>query len=449
MNFMKKNKFSLNRKTVSLAVMVLLLVNFVLIAIMLIESLSLEKSLKQVEEMPKGVFEVNLELSKANEDLTSEIYEKNEIINEYRDMIDSYEQTGSVEEAPAPEPEKNIYMSQDYVSAKLDWNLVKNVEVKDRITPKIEVDSDFYYLLYSKGAASVSYFDKDKELLTTSEEKEMSGGLYLKLPEKCRYVSLDYTKDDLIFVSTGINVETKDLPERNKYFYVVTTNSPAGETLHYCTSSVRGGGTVLILPGTYVDTVSAQNKRLNLLGIDQNLCSIISYDSDYFNPPVEIAAGRVANLTIRAIDDGRHTSELKAYAIHSDFDYLCDKTLVIENCTLSSDYNASLGIGLRRATLTIQNCVFDDIFFHDYWGGEFGGLQYLVMKNNAFKKMTINSQEIEGADVNLTFINNTLSELEGFNIVTGQNFDGCFLGLNNFHLSTDSYGNSLSELNAQ
>ena len=120
---------------------------------------------------------------------------------------------------------------------------------------------------------------------------------------------------------------------------------------------------------------------------------------------------------------------------------------MIDNCILKSDYNVSLGIGLRRGTITVSNCVFDDVFFHDSDDENYGGEQNIRFINNNFSGMTIHSQEKDNSKVNMTFKNNTFKSIEVHNVITGNSVDGCYKGLKGFYLTEDSAGNSLGDVN--
>ena len=343
-------------------------------------------------------------------------------------------------------PYDDTYVSEYYISKKLSWNLIDNVNVSNNTTDYIAINDRFYYAIYSPKEVTVSKYDSKKELIS-SEKCDVSQGQYFDFGQDCEYVTVTYTAKNTYFVSTGIQTGSKERPERGNSFYVVGKNAPANVSLSYAGRCLKSGGTILVLPGTYVDNVDVQNKTANIIGVDRNLCALISYEKDYYKPPLEVSAGKIANLTIEAVDDGKHSSELYSYGVHSDFNYLTDKTLVIDNCVIKSDYNSSLGIGLRRGTVTISNCVFDELFFHDSDDDSFGGTQNLKLIGNTFSKLVIHSQEKDNADVRLTLKNNTFSSVSGVNAYSGGSFEGYFKGLKGFTLTDDSAGNSVGEVN--
>lgn len=375
------------------------------------------------------------------------LYDENTRLNEQLTDLESIIGGIELKEAEAEaNPYDDTYVSEYYVTKKLSWNLIENVKTNGDTTDYIEINDKFYYAIYSPKSVTVNKYDGKKELIS-SEKVDVSQGQYFDFGTDCKYVTISYSDKKTYFVSSGILTGSKERPDRGNYFYVVGKNAPANVSLSYAGRCLKSGGTILVLPGTYVDNVDVQNKSANIIGVDKNLCSLVSYDKDYYKPPLEIAAGKVANMTIEAVSDGYHDSELSAYGIHSDFNYLADKTLTIDNCIVRSDYNVSIGIGLRRGTITISNCIFDDIFFHDSDDENYGGEQNIKFINNSFKTMNINSQEKDNAKVNLTFKKNTFSSITAANVITNVNVDGCFKGLKGFYLTEDSAGNSLGDVN--
>ena len=375
------------------------------------------------------------------------LYEENERLNVQLSDLESIIGGIELKEAEAEaNPYDDTYVSEYYVTKKKSWNLIENVTTKGDTTDFIEINDKFYYAIYSPKAVTINKYDSNKELIS-SEKADVSQGQYYDFGTDCEYVTLSYSDKKTYFVSTGILTGSKERPDRGNYFYVVGKNAPANVSLSYAGRCLKSGGTILVLPGTYIDNVDVQNKTANIIGVDKNLCSLISYDKDYYKPPLEVSAGKIANLTIEAVSDGRHDSELSAYGIHADFNYLTDKTLTIDNCVVKSDYNSSFGIGLRRGTITISNCVFDDIFFHDSADADIKGEQNIKLINNSFTDMTIHSQEREGAKINVTFKNNKFKSLTTMNAVSGGSYEGYFKGLMGFTLTDDSSGNSVADVN--
>lgn len=416
----------------------------------------LSEKTTRLQDTDDGLRQATLDL----EDRALEIEELEQLIAGYEETIASM-QNSSV---------SSVVLSESYTYLGTKWNLLENVgsskSGSSLSTESIPVDSSYYYAIYSTGTATISCYSRDYALLETIK-KDASEGIYLNFKDSCAFVKIKCTSSDdspAYFVSTGISKANPSVPASNKAFYVVGgVECPVNFTLKKAVNQLMGGGTVLILPGTFNENISATAKRINLIGVDRDLCILRSTDMDYENPPLEIAAGSVKNLTIKAVNKSSKSTEKKAYAIHADYNYLADKTLTISNCIISSDFNAGIGMGLRRGTITISDCIIsgssNGIFFHDSDLKDFGGKQTLKISNCTIKAtksgnaLAIHSQEIEKAEVNLIFINNTFEGsgpediLTYENIKTGETSASGFLGLKGFKLDSSSKGNNIKELN--
>lgn len=124
----------------------------------------------------------------------------------------------------------------------------------------------------------------------------------------------------------------------------------------------NNGETIIVMPGDYYENVRAWvNKPINIVGVDKNKCILRHGCGQYENPPLEIAAGYVKNMTIYAdstnpLVDPNDTNG-KSYAVHVESDYSANRELTFENCILKSNWHAAIGIGLRpNFKLTLKNC---------------------------------------------------------------------------------------------
>lgn len=131
---------------------------------------------------------------------------------------------------------------------------------------------------------------------------------------------------------------------------------------------------LVICEGVYNEHVNIVNKTIHLKGVDKDKCILQYNGNNYFEPALSIAAGSVSNLTIYACADKQGdwvnapvtvvnpeipASFFKEYAVHIEQDYLAGKELMFENCTILSDKNQCVGLGLRRdANVSFRNCEF-------------------------------------------------------------------------------------------
>lgn len=145
--------------------------------------------------------------------------------------------------------------------------------------------------------------------------------------------------------------------------------------------SVTSGDTLLIYPGIYEEAVDIIDKTVNLLGVSKEHC-VIQYDtSSYYKVPLNLGAGKIANLTIhgmnitedkdqevniylglrnsQAVNTSVWQSFFSGYAIHIDQDYSYGKDISFTNCKIVSDNNHCVGMGCRgNSTIQFIDCEF-------------------------------------------------------------------------------------------
>lgn len=353
---------------------------------------------------------------------------------------------------------KNIYLSENHYLSGNDVNILSVAGDND-----ILVDSSIYYALYAGSSEVTVSFYKDGETLGIKSYESGSSN-FIKLPENCEMI--DVSHSDAVLVSTGIKTSDNTY-EEGKYFYVVSEASPVNLSIAEAVSILKEHGTVLVFPGEYVENIATRDKEVNICGVDKDLCVITSYDNDYYNPVLEISAGSVKNLSLKACDDGRGLgSGPMAYAVHADFDYMYGRNLSFENCAIYSDYNAGAGIGLRGdGVLSFVNCdltgYYHGLFVHDSKETDVGGVQNLVVDScnvtgiNGDVAMVISSCVTDSAEVNLLFRDNNLSNLyspDSENLFAAVNEDlsvheGFYMNLKNFYLDSLSSGNNIEDMN--
>lgn len=404
---------------------------------------------------------VNDDSASPLDSLNERIQELTETITANESLMNDLEINDNTADAPI--------LSEAYYYLNTDWNLIKNTTVSNAggrsTTDYIRVNPKYYYCMYSSsGNVSVTSYSEDFALLDTVKD-DAATGLYLSFEDNCYYIKVSYSQDSskAILVSTGITKENPDIPLSRKAFYVVSKNSPVKMAPSQAVNMLLSGGTVLVLPGVYNDQISAQSKLINLIGVSRNECIIQSTSCDYYYPPLEVAAGTVSSLTFKAVDSNSAITELKAYAIHADYDYGYGRNLTISNCTLSSDFNAGLGVGLRgNGSLKISNCTISGkdkgIFLHDCDREDFGGNQKFIMESSTVTSVGsgpavhLHSQGMSNANISLTFTGNSLGATGGSQDLlacTNQNtgaFADYWNNLENYHLISGN-NNNVSAMN--
>lgn len=243
-------------------------------------------------------------------------------------------------------------------------------------------------------------------------------------------------------------------------------------------SSIKEEGTVKVNSGTYIDDIDAIGKTVHLVGINKNSTIIRNENSSRETPPLEATSGSVSNMTFYASwpsgmvrpSDGR-----TPYAAHIDYDEEANKTLVIEDCDFTSDWNAAVGIGMRVGfNLIFRRCKLHStadglggVFFHDATTDSLRGESWITFEDceitsDGRHALSIQAQGTEADVINCKFVRcniyskragKTINWSDNANSVIGATVashlagDNLF-GTKNFRLDQGSYGNNLEYFNA-
>ncbi|HGK3307588.1 TPA: hypothetical protein ACJ1RG_000633 [Streptococcus pneumoniae] len=243
-------------------------------------------------------------------------------------------------------------------------------------------------------------------------------------------------------------------------------------------SSIKEEGTVKVNSGTYIDDIDAIGKTVHLVGINKNSTIIRTENSSRETPPLEATSGSVSNMTFYASwpsgmvrpSDGR-----TPYAAHIDYDEEANKTLVIEDCDFTSDWNAAVGIGMRVGfNLIFRRCKLHStadglggVFFHDATTDSLRGESWITFEDceitsDGRHALSIQAQGTEADVINCKFVRcniyskragKTINWSDNANSVIGATVashlagDNLF-GTKNFRLDQGSYGNNLEYFNA-
>ena len=148
-----------------------------------------------------------------------------------------------------------------------------------------------------------------------------------------------------------------------KNIYTVDPNGGADYTsISSAVSGVPNYSVIIINPGTYNESVDVRstNKVLYLLGINRDKCIITQPVTDYYNPPIEIGAGLVENLSF--VTSGYETvpGGSNAYCAHIDYAQEANNSLQFKNCYFSNTISTCVGIGTREnCHISFVNCEFE------------------------------------------------------------------------------------------
>ncbi len=187
---------------------------------------------------------------------------------------------------------------------------------------KVEPDKECFFVCPSKEIHLV-YYDEAKRYISGKASASIEG-IFLELPPDCRYITVSMELD-----AAENSFLIQEDEEHNNVIFV-------GEGRRY--SSVKKAverieeeGIVVIFPGIYKGNIKGWGKRIVLFGTDKETCIIENDSSSYYAPPLEIAAGTVKNLTIRAVGTpSSDTSKAGAYAVHVEDNILYNNTLCFE-----------------------------------------------------------------------------------------------------------------------
>lgn len=214
---------------------------------------------------------------------------------------------------------------------------------------------------------------------------------------------------------------------------------------------------ILIMPGTYNESVVVTDKYIYLHGLDANTTFLVNNTGNYNTPPLWMCTGVVEGLTIYHQKTGTVTVDRYGYAIHLDQKWGTRELLrsfTLKDCIVKSDFAGPIGCGVRDgAFINIDNCVIISTgetnpatsCFQIHGDTSASGDCYISVTDSVFKMpLTSNARGIlfsnggtnTGTRFNCRFSNNRIKRF----------YNNCG---DLFILDTDSYGNDISALNGE
>lgn len=228
------------------------------------------------------------------------------------------------------------------------------------------------------------------------------------------------------------------------------------------------GSIIIVYPGTYEESVHAYNKNVHIVGLNRATCILTYSGLNYSTPPLEMAAGSVSNMTIRATDSGT-PGDHNAYCVHIDNDNEANNALSFENVDFINEVHQAVGIGLRaHFTLTFDSCRFiavdqAGLYCHDWETSDTSADktgQTLIVRNCSIVNdsdtkapIQLQSQELVDKGVTAVFIGNTVVNKGTAPLITmvlwaGRTLTNTnFMGSSDWVLSDDSALNTLETIN--
>jgi hypothetical protein len=329
------------------------------------------------------------------------------------------------------------------------------------IAPFLPVEADKTCILYfPMEEIQVLFYDAKKQFIDAKTVCE-AAEVFLELPKNCLYVSISASDEAM---KKGLVMQERQ-DAKAAAVLAVSANGAVGNSIAAAASALDEG-VIVIFPGTYTEQVKAWGKKIDFYGVDRDSCILESTSSSYYAPPLEIGAGSVTNLTIRAVDRNSTDSALYAYGVHVEDHFLYGNTLRFENCVISSDFNSAVGIGLRGGCKvefvdTVLTGKETGLFCHDSAYQKYTGLQEISLIRCTITglegkaALRFDSQGVTGAQIQVTFIGNTLlnpaaastQELLETRNNHGAGSDDNWMGLKNYEIMCDSCGNNVETMN--
>jgi hypothetical protein len=277
---------------------------------------------------------------------------------------------------------------------------------------------------------------------------------------------------------------SKSLIKNGNILVVDKTVPTYYQTIQSAVNAATSNDIILVMPGTYVESVSAfVSKDVNIIGFDRDKCILKNSYATYELPPLEISRGCVKNMTIIAENNGTTTPENNgytqgnymwgAYAIHYDAPQTANSKLTIENCKLVSYWNAGIGVGFYgNDTLRLKDCEIESYTDYAYGNNatlENGALlvhprdadnisnQNLIVENCKLISKNQYTFKLSALARTTSLMNMSFYKTMCYSLLNGKTnvlkVSGLFTGtgwknLVNVTLTPDSWGNNLSDFNA-
>ncbi|HEL1645558.1 TPA: hypothetical protein TXL48_002198 [Streptococcus suis] len=348
-----------------------------------------------------------------------------------------------------------------------DWNRSDYIGISDYST--VSLTGTFPSLGVG---LHVAFFDQNKQFLSgiTDANKEV---IYqyqiLPIPANANYMILTTQTKNIGTVSlTGmvkISAIVREFASSRLDTKIVVAQDGSGDyaTLTDAVANAKDGDRIYVKSGNYsTEHVEGWGKSLTIEG-ENPLTTIISCsDSTYERPAMEFSVGVLRNLTIK-----RAQGSTGGYALHVEDSNLYGKTLTIDNCILITEGGGSaLGMGmygnckiLLKDSKFITNSGYAALYFHDSNHEETKGLYDVEINNCYFETKSehvvkLQSQEIVGSTVNMTWVNNTFYTVTKATSIDTVNYRGGlstnpedFAGLINWRLRRNSHGNTMAVFN--
>lgn len=364
---------------------------------------------------------------------------------------------------PVDEKEWNLlYKSQMLEDCIVEAHTGNIIEKKGYVALTfININEDGVCALYLPDGNNVHivYYDRSQRYIG-GEIVSAPVGKLLELSKDCVYLTVSMAEDE---------IENSLLAQEDVGTVKIVAEEGTGySSIKKAVAAIKESGVVVVLPGTYVGNVQAWGKNVTMIGTDRNSCFLENNSGSYSLPPLEMGAGSICNMTIRTSGGITPVDKAGAYGVHVEDNGLYNNNLVIENCTIESEHNSGLGMGMRGGcNVQLKNVTLKGrdygLFCHDSAYSKYTGEQNLSMIKCVVEgsrdegAVRFDSQGVKGARINLLFVDNYLKNdnnqgiknLDGListRNMYGKGSEENWMGLKNYYLREESMGNNLSRL---
>lgn len=195
-----------------------------------------------------------------------------------------------------------------------------------------------------------------------------------------------------------------------QYIIVATDGSGDYSSITAAFNNSSAGDTIYIKDGLYQESLKLEGHLIHLIGESKEKTIIEYLNTNYSNPPIEMAQGSIENLTVHASTASGQTG---AYCLHCDTEASANGYLYCRNVKFINDNYQAIGIGLQpHFTLSFENCeVYGQFYCHDC-AKDFSDLTEQVVRvidctiyteNQPLGAVRMQSQERTGAKATAVF----------------------------------------------
>lgn len=132
-------------------------------------------------------------------------------------------------------------------------------------------------------------------------------------------------------------------------------------TIQGAVDAASEGDEIVIMPGTYEESVNTGSKYVYLHGMGANVTRIVNHTGDYNTPPLWMCKGIIEGLTIYAEKTVSVSPTRYSYGLHLDSHWGTDvnmRSLLIKDCIIKSDFAGPIGCGVVSGSkIKLENTI--------------------------------------------------------------------------------------------